>query len=195
MTGLALLVVVYALTLLFVPGARPPFLQERYQQIPVAVLIHIGASAVALALGPFQFVSALRNRRPEIHRWMGRFYLGGIFAGGSGGFVMATMSQLGMVTHIGFGLLAVCWVLTGIRAYQRIRAGDDVAHRRWMIRNFSLTLAAVTLRIYLPVSAVLGVPFEIAYPAIAWLAWVPNLLVAEFIARRTVPARAVVAAA
>jgi uncharacterized membrane protein len=194
MTVLALLVVCYALTLLFVPGARPPFLQERYERIPLAVLIHIGASAVAMGLGPFQFVASLRNRRPDIHRWMGRFYLGGVFAGGAAGFVMATMSQLGIVTHAGFALLALTWIFTGVRAYQRIRAGDDVEHRRWMIRNFSLTLAAVTLRIYVPVSLALGVPFEIAYAAIAWLAWIPNLFVAELIVRRTVPARRVVAA-
>jgi len=195
MTALALLVVLYALVLLIVPDARPPFLQERYNRIPLAVLVHIGASAVAMALGPFQFISRLRNRRPAIHRFMGRLYLIGVLAGGAAGFVMATVSQLGMVTHVGFGLLAVCWIFTGVRAYQRIRAGDDVAHRRWMIRNFSLTLAAVTLRIYIPVFLSLGIPFEIAYSSIAWLAWVPNLFVAEVIARRAVPARRVVAAA
>jgi hypothetical protein len=26
---------------------------------------------------------------------------------------------------------------------------------------------------------VMGVPFERAYPAIAWLCWIPNLVVAE----------------
>jgi hypothetical protein len=49
-----------------------------------------------------------------------------------------------------------------------------------MIRNFSLTFAAVTLRIYVPLSIALGIPFEQAYPAIAWLCWVPNLAVAEW---------------
>jgi hypothetical protein len=45
-----------------------------------------------------------------------------------------------------------------------------------------------------PVSVVLGVPFEIAYPAIAWIAWVPNLVAAEFILRRTAAPRSFVAA-
>ena len=56
-----------------------------------------------------------------------------------------------------------------------------------MIRSWSLTFAAVTLRIYIPVSVVLGIRFELAYPAIAWLAWVPNLLVAELYLRATAP--------
>ena len=53
------------------------------------------------------------------------------------------------------------------------------------MRNFALTFAAVTLRVYLPTSMALGVPFESAYPLIAWLCWVPNLLVAEPLARAT----------
>ena len=50
-----------------------------------------------------------------------------------------------------------------------------------MLRNFALTTAAVTLRIYLPASMLAGIPFEVAYPAVAWLCWMPNLLVASFI--------------
>jgi hypothetical protein len=58
--------------------------------------------------------------------------------------------------------------------------GNLDLHRRWMIRSYALTLAAVTLRIYLPASMLLGIPFPVAYPAIAWLCWVPNLLVAQW---------------
>jgi uncharacterized membrane protein len=136
----------------------------------------------------------LRERRLELHRWMGRCYLVSVFAGGAAGLVMATMSQGGMVAHVGFGTLALCWIFSGLRAYQRIRAGDEFEHRRWMIRNYSLTLAAVTLRIYVPVSVALGVPFDVAYPAIAWIAWVPNLVVAYVIGRRTAVPRSLATA-
>jgi hypothetical protein len=47
-----------------------------------------------------------------------------------------------------------------------------------------LTLAAVALRIYLPLSVVMGWSFDAAYPAIAWLCWVPNLVLAELYLRR-----------
>lgn len=50
-----------------------------------------------------------------------------------------------------------------------------------MVRNFALTLAAVTLRIYLPASMIAGIEFEVAYPYIAWLCWVPNLVAAELL--------------
>ena len=55
-----------------------------------------------------------------------------------------------------------------------------------MIRNYSLTFGAVTLRIWLPLFIVLfGIErFELSYAIIAWLAWVPNLIVAELFIRK-----------
>jgi hypothetical protein len=52
-----------------------------------------------------------------------------------------------------------------------------------MTRSFALTFAAVTLRIYIPLALAAGVGFADSYPAIAWLCWVPNLVVAQFLVR------------
>ena len=52
-----------------------------------------------------------------------------------------------------------------------------------MVRNFSLAFAAVMLRLYIPTSVLAGVDFAVAYPVIAWLCWLPNLLVAECVYR------------
>ncbi len=60
-------------------------------------------------------------------------------------------------------------------------SGNITQHQRWMIRSYALTLGAVTLRIHLPLFLIQGVPFDQAYPAIAWLAWVPNLVIAEWV--------------
>jgi hypothetical protein len=48
-----------------------------------------------------------------------------------------------------------------------------------MIRSFALTAAAITLRMYLPLIFVFHWNFSVAYPAIAWLCWIPNALAAE----------------
>jgi ABC-type spermidine/putrescine transport system permease subunit II len=61
---------------------------------------------------------------------------------------------------------------------------DFAAHRRWMIRSFALTFAAVTLRLYLPLGFLLPVSFDDAYRVISFLCWVPNLLAAEWLLRR-----------
>ena len=73
----------------------------------------------------------------------------------------------------------MAWLTTTTTAYLAARRRDFVSHRRWMIRSFSLTFAAVTLRLYLPLSAVPGLSFDLVYPLTAWAAWIPNLIVAE----------------
>ncbi len=45
---------------------------------PVA---HFGGGSLALLIGPFQFVPALRRRYSKAHRWMGRLYLAGVLVG------------------------------------------------------------------------------------------------------------------
>ena len=158
-----------------------PDMRSTFEAHSFAIRAHIFASVIALSLGPFQFVNRLRMAYTRLHRWLGRLYLGvGVTIGGLAGLFMAAHAFGGLVARLGFAGLAVAWLYTGLRAYAAIRAGNVVGHRRWMVRNFSLTLAAVTLRLYLPVSTAPGVAaFEVAYPLIAWLCWVPNLLVAE----------------
>jgi uncharacterized membrane protein len=142
--------------------------------------LHIFASIAALALGPLQFSTRLRARRPALHRWTGRIYLGiGVAVGGASGLYMAQHAFGGLVPRVGFTLLALAWLYTGLKGYLAIRRRDVASHREWMLRNFALTLAAVTLRIYLPASMASGFAFEASYPVIAWLAWAPNLAVAE----------------
>ncbi|MBT9525875.1 MAG: DUF2306 domain-containing protein, partial [Rhizobacter sp.] len=123
--------------------------------------------------------------RPRLHRWIGRTYLGvGVLLGGVFGLLLSRHAHGGPVAQIGFALLAVAWLYTGLRGWLAIRGGNVATHRQWMLRNQALTLAAVSLRIYLPVALVARWPFEPAYAAIAWLCWVPNLLLAEWWLRR-----------
>ena len=192
MTALALIIAAYAIALLFIPGMRAPFLRQSFVTVPLAAYLHLAGSGLALALGPFQLNARLRNRLLRVHRWLGRTYVISVMLGGSAALALATMSEAGLATHVGFGLLAVLWLFTTGNAYRHIRAGDRVSHRRWMIRSYALTFAAVTLRIYLPLSQVAGIPFDPAYQAISWFCWVPNLIVAEWVILRQRESAAVV---
>lgn len=169
------------------PDMRPGFVAH-----PAAVYLHVFAAALALLLGPAQFWNRLRRERPALHRWLGRVYLGGgVLVGGLSGLYIAQFAFGGPVARLGFAALALCWLYTGSRAYLAIRAGQVATHRRWMIRNFALSCAAIMLRLYIPASVLLGVEFVVAYAVIAWLCWVPNLLVAEWrLGRRPQPAAA-----
>ena len=150
-----------------------------------AILTHIFCSALAMALGPWQFIPGLRTRRPVFHRWSGRFYLvAGVLPGGITGLYVSSFAFGGVINQFGFAVLAVLWLGSGVEAYRAIRAGRVTAHRQWMLRNFALTFAAVTLRLYLGTFAAIGIPFATFYAWLGWLCWVPNLLLIEWYIRR-----------
>jgi uncharacterized membrane protein len=185
MTTLATLVAAYTAAVLLLPGFEPPLIIARRTTMPLAVAAHLGGGLVALAVGAWQMNARLRSRVIELHRWMGRTYVVAVLIGGLGALRMAVASQHGWATHLGFGLLALFWLFTTARAYLAIRSHEEARHRGWMIRSYSLTLAAVTLRIYIPLSLALGLPFANAYQVISWLCWVPNIILAEWLVRRT----------
>ncbi len=192
MTFLAIAVAAYAGIALFVPPFRPPFVQNLFANTPVAVSAHLAGGIVAIIAGAIQLNSRLRARFLSAHRWLGRVYVVAVIVSAVAGFALALDSFGGLVTHFGFGLMAVCWFGTTCNAYRHIRRGDTVAHRAWMLRSYALTLAAVTLRLYLPLSQVAGIEFSAAYPAISWLCWVPNILVVEWFVLTRTPRQALI---
>ena len=166
----------------FNPEVFFPEQREVYLAHQTGIMLHILGGVVALAVGPFQFLTRLRVRFPQIHRWLGRIYLLAVLLGGVAGLYMATFAYAGFITSLGFATLAVLWLSSGFMAYRTIRAGNTVPHRSWMIRNFALTFAAVTLRLEM---GLLQMAFgsEAGYQMVAWLCWIPNLIVAEAIIR------------
>jgi uncharacterized membrane protein len=145
--------------------------------------VHVAGAATALLLGPFQFLPKLRASHRKLHRWIGRTYVVGCLAGGVGGLIMALGTTAGPIASAGFGSLAVCWIFANIEAWRMAVNRRFDAHRAWMIRSFAMTFAAVTLRLYLPLGPLVHVSFVDAYRAISFLAWVPNLVVAELYLR------------
>lgn len=157
-----------------------------YMTHTFGIISHVAGAMVALLLGPFQFLPRLRRKKwLNIHRWLGRVYLVGVLIGGVSGFYMATLAFGGLIARMGFGALAAVWLFTAGMAYWTIRHKNVKAHQAWMIRNYALTFAAVTLRLYLPFLA-MGLGFEAGYQTVAWICWVPNLIVAQMIINRTV---------
>ncbi len=163
-----------------------PQMRATYNAHAPWILTHIFASAITLLLGPWQFVTSVRTRWPRFHRISGRLYLGlGVLAGGIAALYMSFYAFGGMISTSGFALLAVVWLATGAMALHTARAGDFAAHRRWMIRNFALAMAAVTLRLGLAGGFASGMRFETFYPWLAWLSWIPNVVIAEWIIMST----------
>ena len=152
----------------------------------IMLYIHASASLIALALGPFLLSRKIRNKNQTLHTQLGKIYYIGILFGGLSGLYLAFHATGGIVSTFGFGLLSIFWLSTaGIALYQ-IKQRQIEQHRKWMIRNYSLTFAAVTLRVWLLFFILLaGVENYItSYTIISWLCWIPNLLIAEFYLRK-----------
>jgi uncharacterized membrane protein len=146
---------------------------------------HISFGGIALLSGFSQFSQRLRIKSAKIHRTLGKIYILSVLLSGIAGLYVAIYTLGGLPAQLGFTGLAIGWLLTSWLAYSAIRGGQVNRHQRWMIRSYALTWAAVTLRIYLPLFEFgFGMNFQMSYPIIAWLCWVPNLLVAEWIIGR-----------
>lgn len=166
------------------------FLLEKQELIdnPIwmgAFYVHITGGILALVAGPLQFVRRFRSRFPRVHRLLGMVYIVAILliAGPSGQY-MAFHAEGSWVSSLGFLVMAVLWMFTTWQAYLSARKRDFPAHRDWMTRSFAMSLAAVTLRIWVPVSSYyMGLDQELVVESSAWVSWVPNLIVAEMLVR------------
>jgi uncharacterized membrane protein len=182
MVVLAAMIGAYALGYFLFPGLTDPEFQARFAAIPLSARLHIIPGGLALIIGAFQFNSRLRKRWITLHRNCGRAYVIFVLTGAVGGLLLAWYAPQPIATQLGFASLAVVWFYSGLLAYLAVRAGNIALHQQWMIRSYALTLAAVTLRIQLPVlQGAMGLSFDEAYAVVAWFSWIPNLIIAEWL--------------
>ena len=185
MLGLAIVIAGYGFLNVGL-GSRmyPPELRDALVARPWGIYPHAFFGAVAMLLGPFQLHRGFLANRSR-HRAIGKVYLVASLLTGLAGLVMAPFSFGGLVTHLGFGALAIVLLGTTIAGYRAIRARRIGVHREWMIRSYALIYAAVSLRILIPTFLAAGFEFPLAYRIISWLCWVPNLIVAELVIAKT----------
>lgn len=150
-----------------------------------AFYIHIVTGSIVLILGVFQLSKKIRGRYTAWHRAAGRVYIFVIlFLTAPSGFVMALYANGGLAAGIAFALLAVLWWFFSWKGFQSARQKRWVAHRAFMMRSYALTFAAVTLRLYSFFFALAGYRGEFIYILVAWLSWVPSLIVMEIYLRQ-----------
>jgi uncharacterized membrane protein len=187
----AALVCLYGLLIYFVftPSRDSDLGVDVFFTHRVPLQLHILGSAIALALGPIQlYLRRLMplSRRANATRWhrrLGRVYVAAVLFGVGFGLYVAFYADGGITAQAGFVALAIATLTTTVLGFFAIRRGDEAEHRVWMARSYALIFAAVTLRLYIPfLSAAFGE--DNGYRIVAWLCWVPNLVVAEYMLRR-----------
>lgn len=166
------------------------FLQIKQQYLGIvhweaAFWIHVFTSMLPLLAGFTQFAPSILKNRPAVHRAMGRVYVISVcFITGPASLIMAFYANGGLLSRIAFTTLAVLWLATTAMGWRTVLRRKWTAHREWMIRSYALTLSAITLRAwkYAIVFAFEPRPMDV-YRIVAWLGFVPNLLVAEWLIR------------
>ncbi|MHA1565401.1 MAG: DUF2306 domain-containing protein [Alphaproteobacteria bacterium] len=195
LTAVAVALVSYRFLALGLETAFPGMLGHIADRNLIFIL-HISVSPLVLVLGLLQFLPRLRTNRPAVHRWSGRLYGVGVLVGGLAGLFLAIGSFDRPIAALGFGLLAMLWIGITAQAIRLAMAGRISEHRQWMTRSYSLTFAAVTLRLALPFFFILGgMEYAEASSYVAWISWVPNLLIAEWYLRHRACVGAKMAAA
>ncbi len=145
---------------------------------------HIIFGGLALSIGWLQFSKSLRTKNLRLHRFIGKVYIAAVLLSATAGIGIGFFATGGWITAMGFVALGLIWLSTTLLAYTKVKKGQLILHQKFMIYSYAACFAAVTLRIWLPLLTIGFGDFIIAYRIVAWLSWVPNLVVAHFLVRR-----------
>ncbi len=155
--------------------------------------LHFLAGAILLALGPVQFVGAIRSNFPALHRWIGRVYTVAAFHIGAGGLIFIAFKGTvgGTPMNIGFGLYGALMVLASVQTMRKAMMRDFAAHRAWAIRLFALAIGSWLYRMdygfWMPLTGGAGhtKSFDGAFDIVmSFFFYIPNLAVAELFIRK-----------
>ncbi|OCA71305.1 DUF2306 domain-containing protein [Chryseobacterium arthrosphaerae] len=154
--------------------ARPEYLSFFYTHVYTSIFVLL-SGFLAILRKDF----GIRN----FHGNMGKVYifLILIFAASSG-IYMGVFANGGIVSKISFVILGILWWFSTLKAYRLARQKKFKQHKQWMWRSFAFTLSAITLRMWKVIIVYLFHPNPMdVYQIIAWLGWVPNILLIEYL--------------
>lgn len=167
------------------------FLQfkQDYIHIPwwkAAFYIHVFSSVLALAAGITQFSEYMLKNQRKVHRLVGKIYVTDILlVNFPAGMILAVYANGLWPSKIAFVILDCLWFFFTYKALVAARQGRIEEHKQYMIRSYALTFSAITLRTWKIILSTIFHPDPLTlYMIDAWMGFVPNLLLAEWLIRR-----------
>ena len=150
----------------------------------IGFYMHITLGGLALLIGWTQFRVKLRTNNLMLHRQIGKVYVIAALLSAISGIYIALFATGGTIASSGFICLGIIWFYTTLRAYIEIKKKRIDKHQKMMIYSYAACFSAVTLRVYLPLLTIFFHDFIKAYLVVAWLCWIPNIIVAYFLVRQ-----------
>ncbi len=176
-------------------GAAITAANARFFMMPLPVVLHLITVIPFSILGAQQFAPAFRKRHPTWHRAVGRV----LVACG----LIATLTGLWMTLAypwpVGDGealyierlVFGSAMLLSLLMAIDAIRRRNFAVHGEWMIRAYAIGVGAGTqVLTHLPYFVLVGKPDESDRAVLMGAGWVINVVVAEWIIRRSSAHRA-----
>lgn len=144
--------------------------------------IHVYTAIFALIAGFTQFNTAILKHKTKIHRFVGKVYvLVVLLFDAPSGFFIGLFANGGFYSKISFVTLSILWFYFTLKGFIHIKNKDILNHKKFMLRSFALAFSAITLRLWKVILVHLFHPSPMdVYQIIAWLGWIPNLLLIEY---------------
>ncbi|MPS71945.1 MAG: DUF2306 domain-containing protein [Chryseobacterium sp.] len=165
----------------FIGSKAPEILQSMLWK--VSFFAHIIFGGLSLLVGWRQFGSGFRKRYPKIHRNIGIVYIFSVVISSLSGIYIGLFANGGWISALGFVGLGIIWFGTTVSSFLEIKKNNIMKHQQLMVYSYACTFAAVTLRLWFPALKSLSGDPDLSYLIVAWLCWIPNLIVAYFINR------------
>lgn len=179
----------FQITLKYIPfHSNVAFLnikQTEVHEVPFYLAIfytHVLSAIFVLLAGFTQFNTTVLNKYPKIHRNIGKLYVFVILLLASpSGFFIGLHANGGLYSKISFVTLAILWFYFTLKGFISIKNKQILQHKSYMLRSFALTFSAITLRFWKVILVYLFHPSPMdVYQIIAWLGWIPNILIVEY---------------
>ena len=155
---------------------RPEYLWFFYSHVYTSIFV-LFAGFLAILRKDF----AIKN----FHKNAGKIYIFLILLAAPSGIYMGIFANGGFLSKVSFVILGCLWWFTTFKAYQLARQKKFKEHKQWMWRSFALTISAITLRMWKVIIVYLFHPNPMdVYQIIAWLGWIPNIILIEYLIRK-----------
>ena len=143
---------------------------------------HVFSSIFVLASG---FLAILRRNFgiKNLHQFSGKVYIYLIlFLAAPSGIYMGFLANGGILAKLSFIILGIAWFVSTFLAFKFAIKRKFQEHKKWMWRSFAFTLSAITLRMWkVIIVQYIDIPPMDLYNIIAWLGWIPNILLIEYL--------------